>query len=80
VVSSLSHCTWGLDGAALCTPATGRVGTFLLVIILGTVIFVAAHVVAGRYAVRRGQAVHARWNHRHSPTEPTSVTGRAATP
>jgi hypothetical protein len=60
--------------------ATGWVSTFLLVIILGTVIFVAAHVIAGRYALWRGKAVHARWKHRHSPTEPTSVAGRAATP
>lgn len=69
----------GLGGAVLATAAwTGWVDNVLLASILGTVVFLAAHVIAGRYAFRRGKAVHAHWKLRRWSAEPTSATGPAA--
>jgi hypothetical protein len=69
----------GLGGAALAASAlTDWAGNILLVIILVKVGFIAAHLIAGRYAYRRGKAMHARWKQRHSPTNPTPAIGPAA--
>ena len=58
----------GLGGAALAHAAwTGWVGNIVLVIILVKLVFIASHLIMGRYAFRRGKAVYARWKHRHSP-------------
>jgi hypothetical protein len=56
----------GVGGAALAAmPWTGWVGGSLLVIILAKLVFIASHVILGRFAFRRGRAIHARWKLRH---------------
>jgi hypothetical protein len=58
----------GLGGAALAaTSWTGRVGGILMMAILGFFVLVAAHIILGRFAFRRGKAIRARWMSRHSP-------------
>lgn len=60
----------GIGGAAAAAlPWTGWVGGSLLVIILAKLVFIASHVILGRFAFRRGKTIHARWKLRHSPTE-----------
>jgi hypothetical protein len=60
----------GVGGAALAASAwTGWVGNVLLAAILGTVVFIAAHVVLGRYAYRGGKAVHSRCRKRRTNQE-----------
>lgn len=60
----------GIGGAAVAAaPWTEWVGGGLLVIILAKLIFVASHVILGRFAFRRGKAIHARWTLRQSPPE-----------
>jgi hypothetical protein len=64
----------GVGGAAVAaTPWTEWVGGGLLVIILAKLVFIASHVILGRFAFRRGKAIHARWKLRQSPREPSRV-------
>jgi len=59
----------GVGGAALAAmPWTGWVGGSLLVIILAKLVFIASHVILGRFAFLRGKAIHARWKSRRSVT------------
>ena len=52
----------GFGGAALAaTSWTGPVATTLLMLVLAAIVFVAAHVILGRLAFRRGKAIHTRW-------------------
>jgi hypothetical protein len=60
----------GIGGAAVAAvPWTEWVGGGLLVIILAKLVFIASHVILGRFAFRRGKAIHARWKLRQSPPE-----------
>lgn len=38
--------------------------------------FIASHVILGRFAFRRGKAIHARWRTRHWPPRPTLADTR----
>jgi hypothetical protein len=61
----------GFGGAALAaTPWTGPVANTLLVIILATFVFMAAHVILGRVTFRGAKAIHTHWKSRRSPREP----------
>jgi hypothetical protein len=61
----------GLGGAALAASAwTSWATNIVLAIILLKLITIAGHVMLGRFAIRRGKIVHARWKLRHSPPEP----------
>jgi len=67
----------GIGGAAVAAlPWTGWVGGSLLVIILAKLVFIASHVVLGRFAFRRGKTIHASWKLRHSPAEPKPAPAR----
>lgn len=69
----------GLGGTAVATSAwTGWAGNIVLVIIVGKAVFIAAHVLTGRYAFRRGKAMHARWRQRQSRPDATSAGEAAA--
>jgi hypothetical protein len=60
----------GVGGAAVAAaPWTEWVGGGLLVIILAKLVFIASHVILGRFAFRRGKAIHARWKLGQSPRE-----------
>ncbi|MER7810363.1 DUF2218 domain-containing protein [Streptomyces sp900116325] len=58
----------GLGGAALAASTwTGWAVNAVVAIILLKVVFVAVHVVLGRFAIRRGKSLRPRWTLRHSP-------------
>ena len=64
----------GIGGTAVAAlPWTGWVGGSLLVLILATLVFIASHVILGRFAFRRGKTIHGRWKSRRSPAKPTSA-------
>jgi hypothetical protein len=57
----------GLGGAALAASSwTGWATNIVLAVIVLKLIAVAAHIVLGRFAIRRGKIVHARWKLRRS--------------
>jgi len=59
----------GFGGAALAAdPWTGPVINTALVMILATLVFVAAHLIMGRVAVRGAKAVHTHWKSRDTAT------------
>ena len=61
----------GIGGAAVAAlPWTGWVGGSLLVIVLAALVFIASHVILGRFAFRRGKTIHARWTSRRSLAAP----------
>ena len=56
------------------TGSTGSSGIVLLVLLLGALVLVTAHVALGRFAFRRGKAIHSRWMSRHVWRDRTSAT------
>ncbi|MFG2795208.1 DUF2218 domain-containing protein [Streptomyces pseudovenezuelae] len=61
----------GLGGAALSASTwTGWVANAVVAVILLKALFVAAHVVLGHFAIRRGKPFKPQWPLRHSPRKP----------
>ncbi|MER6076059.1 DUF2218 domain-containing protein [Streptomyces sp. NPDC001817] len=65
----------GLGGAALAASTwTGWAVNAVVAIILLKVVFVAGHVVLGRFAIRRGRSLQPRWVLRHPPHKSIPAT------
>lgn len=69
----------GLGGAALAASSwTGWAVNAVVAIILLKVVFVAVHVVLGRFAIRRGTSFRLRWTSRHFPHKSMPATEQTA--
>ncbi|MEN4473853.1 DUF2218 domain-containing protein [Mycolicibacterium cosmeticum] len=69
----------GIGGAAvIALPWTGWVGGSVIGIIVAALVFIASHVILGRFAFRRGKTIHARWMSRRSTAEPTPPPARGS--
>ncbi|MGW5202945.1 DUF2218 domain-containing protein [Streptomyces spiralis] len=69
----------GLGGAALAASRwTGWAVNAVLAIIVLKVVFVAVHVVLGRFAIRRGKSFRPQWTMRHSPPKSIPVAPQTA--
>ena len=69
----------GLSGAALAASTwTGWAVNAVVAIILLKVVFVAVHVVLGRFAIRRGKSFRPGWTLQHSAHKSISATPQTA--
>jgi len=69
----------GLGGAALAASTwTGWAANAVVAIILLKAVFVAVHVVLGRFAIRRGKPFKPQWPLRHSSRKPIPASPQTA--
>lgn len=69
----------GLGGAALAASTwTGWAVDAVVAVILLKVVFVAGHIVLGRFAIRRGKSLRPRWTLRYSPRKSVPATPQTA--
>ncbi|GAB3671746.1 DUF2218 domain-containing protein [Saccharopolyspora sp. ID03-671] len=68
----------GLFGPAVSAAAwAGWTSNAIVAIILIKAVFVAGHLVLGRFAFRQGKAVHTRWKLRRSTSEAAAISSAA---